>query len=142
MGITRREFGKVAGAGALLPWSTAKLAAATGMAPGKWKKGDPIPYIRREISGFSVPPYQGERYETMVPDTLDIEERAALAVNGLTGPLDPEKDYMLYFSVWFNTNPPSMWHRGSDICVTKFEESLPLMRLASGSALNDQVDPV
>lgn len=107
-----------------------------------WQVGDPIPYIRREIPAFEVPPYEGECYEAMVPATLDLQERAALAVNGLTGPLDPEKDYMLYFNASFRTNPPTMWHRGSDICVTKFEEALPLMRLISGSPFNDQVDPV
>ncbi|MBI2193804.1 MAG: glycoside hydrolase family 127 protein [Planctomycetes bacterium] len=105
-----------------------------------WNPGDPIPYVRQEIPKFDVPPHQGERYETMVPDTLDIQERAALAVNGLTGPLDAGKDYMLYFNVSFRTNPPAMWHRGSDICGVKFEEALPLMRLASGSHLNEQVD--
>ena len=61
-----------------------------------WRAGDPIPYIRDEIPSFEVPPYDGERYEVPVPATLDIGERAALAVNGLTGPLDPEKDFMLY----------------------------------------------
>ena len=97
----------------------------------------PIQYIREHIPSFDIPPYQGQRYEALVPDTLDIQERATLAVNGLTGPTDPEKDYMLYFNVDFRTDPPSMRHRGSDICQTKFEESLPLMRLLSGSGLND-----
>ena len=99
-------------------------------------------YIREEIPDFTVPPYGGEHYEVMVPDTLDIQERATLAVNGLTGPTDPEKDYMLYFSASFRTNPPTMWHQGSDICQTKFEESLPLMRLVSGNSLNDHIDKV
>ena len=101
-----------------------------------------IEYIRKDIPSFDIPPYHGQHYETLTPDTLDIQQRAALAVNGLTGPTDPEKDYMLYFGVTFRTNPPSMLHRGSDICQTKFEEALPLMRLASGSSLNDQVDKV
>ena len=104
----------------------------------------PIEYIRKreDIPSFDVPPYGGERYEALVPDTLDIQERAALAVNGLTGPTDPEKDHMLYFNAHFRTNPPHMNHRGADICQTKFEEALPLMRLAGGSSLNDHVDPV
>jgi len=114
----------------------------SGGEQGLWKPGDPIPYIGDEVPEFAVPTYQGERYEAMVPDTLDIQERAALAVNGLTGPLDRDKDYMLYFSVSFRTNPPTMWHRASDICVTKFQEALPLMRLVSGSSLNSDVDPV
>ena len=88
-----------------------------------------------------MPPYQGERYEVMVPYTLDIQKRATLAINGLTGPLDPEKDYMLYSGTNFQTNPPIMFHRAADVCVTKFEEALPLLRLVSGSSLNDHVDP-
>ena len=61
----------------------------------------PIEYIRENIPIFDIPPYKGQRYEAFVPDTLDIQERAALAVNGLTGPTDPEKDFMLYFITWF-----------------------------------------
>ena len=99
-------------------------------------------YIRDQIPPFDVPPYSGERYEARIPDTLDIQERAALAVNGLTGPTDPDKDHLLYFNASFRTDPPVMWHRNSDICQTKFEESLPLMRLVSGSPLHDHVDPV
>ena len=102
----------------------------------------PIEYIRKDIPSFDIPPYGGQRYETLVPDTLDIQERATLAVHGLTGPTDPEKDHMLYFNADFRYDPPSMRHRNSDICQTKFEESLPLMRLVSGSDLNDHIDPV
>ena len=102
----------------------------------------PIKYIRAEIPQFNVPAYAGWRCEDSVPDTLDIQERIALAVNGLTGPTDPDKDQLLYFRVNFRSNPPSMSHGPSDICQVKFMESLPLMRLASGSALNDHVDPV
>lgn len=102
----------------------------------------PIKYIRNDIPTFDIPAYNGQRYEALVPDTLDIQERAALAVNGLTGPTDPEKDHMLYFTVSFLSNPPRMIHRGSDICQTKFEEALPLMRTISGSSLNNHVDPV
>lgn len=48
-----------------------------------------------DTSEITVPAYSGECYEAMVPGTSDIQERAELAVNGLTGPTDPEKDYML-----------------------------------------------
>ena len=99
-------------------------------------------HISDDIPDFHIPPYCGQRYHITVPDTLDIQERARLAVNGLTGPTDPDKDHMLYFNANFRTNPPVMWHRNSDICQTKFEESLPLMRLISGSDLNHHVDPV
>jgi hypothetical protein len=128
------------------------LAAATGAAflldtAGQAGEKPPpqryrVPYIRKDVPAVEPPEYAGQRYEARVPDTLDLQDRAALAVNGLTGPLDPDKDWMLYFNVDFRTNPPVMWHRGSDICVTKFEEALPLMRLVSGSSLNGQVDRV
>ena len=99
-------------------------------------------YLRDQIPEFRIPHYRGERYECQAPDTLDIQERAALAVNGLTGPTDADKDHLLYFNASFRNNPPRMWHRGSDICQTKFEESLPLMRLVSGNDLNAHIDPV
>ena len=40
-----------------------------------WKPGDPIGYIRPHIPDFEMPAYQGERYEAMVPDTLDLAVR-------------------------------------------------------------------
>ncbi|OFX13927.1 MAG: hypothetical protein A2Z18_08570 [Armatimonadetes bacterium RBG_16_58_9] len=101
-----------------------------------------VRWIRNQIPVFNIPTYRGDRYEDMVPDTLDIQQRINLGVNGLTGPTDPEKDYMLYFGVHLMSNPPKMRHGNSDICQTKFMESLPLMRLAGGSSLNDNVDRV
>ena len=101
-----------------------------------------VPHINEAVPSFGVPPYRRQRYEDMVPDTLDIGERCALAVNGLTGTTDPEREYLVYFKVNFNSNPPSMTHNLSDMCQAKFMEALPLMRLASGSDLNSQVDPV
>jgi len=91
-------------------------------------------HIRTEIPDFAIPAYEGRTYEDLVPDTLDIQDRASLAVNGLTGPTDPDLDHLLYFNATFQTNPPVMWHRGSDLCVTKFEESLPLMRTSVAAA--------
>ncbi len=63
-------------------------------------------------------------------------------MNGLTGPTDPQLDHLAYFRVNFRHHPPAMHHSKSDVITTKFMESLPLMRLASGSDLNDHVDPV
>jgi hypothetical protein len=63
-----------------------------------------------------VVPYGGARYPDRVPDTLDLAERAALAMNGLTGPLDPNADYELYWWVEFLYNPPVMSHDWNDWC--------------------------
>ena len=46
----------------------------------------------------------GERYEATVPDTLDLAERAEIALNGLCRTVDPEDDYMMYFHVNYNFN--------------------------------------
>ena len=105
-----------------------------------WKRGDPIVYMREEIPAFEIPAYDGERYEAMAPDTLDLQERAALAVNVLTGSTDPEADYEMYWLVSLSHNPPMMQHDFSDHCQCKFLEALPLMRIISGSGLNEHVD--
>jgi hypothetical protein len=79
-----------------------------------------------------------------VPDTLDIAERAKLGVHAITGPTDPNADYEIYWLVNFALNPPRMTHDYND-WVQNCEglmEALPLLRLATGSTLNDQVDPV
>ena len=102
----------------------------------------PVPHIRDDIPEFKVPQYQHERYQDWIPDTLDVQERCGLAVNGLTGATDPEREHLLYFLSSFYTNPPSMSHTDSDICQSKFMEALPLMRMVSGSTLNDHVDPI
>ena len=105
--------------------------------PSGWQPGDPIGYIRPEIPEFELPPYEGERYDATVPDTLDLQERARLAINGLTEPTDPLADYEVYWIVYFNTNPPRMihnfWHGPTQ---PKFMWAGSLMRLMSGSEQN------
>ena len=103
-------------------------------------KQQPIGYIRDEIPSVQVPAYSGERYPALVPDTLDLQDRAALGVNGLTGPTDPDADYEMYVWAFFKHNPPMLQHDWSDQCQCKFMESLPLMRLMSGSELNLHVE--
>ena len=105
------------------------------------RQGDPIAYIRPDIPEFQLPARNGERYEAQVPDTLDLQERAALAVNGLTGPTDPDADYELYFLATLNHNPPMMRHQCWDHeNQWKFMESLQLVRLVSGSDVNEHVE--
>ena len=47
-----------------------------------------INYIRKRTPSFKVLPFKGQRYQAWVPDTLDIQERIVLAVNGLTRATD------------------------------------------------------
>jgi hypothetical protein len=99
-----------------------------------------IEYINPTVPEVNTPDWDGERYESVVPDTLDLAERAALGVHGLTEPMDPNADYELYWMVNFRRNPPIMIHNFNDMVQIKFHESLPLLRIPSGSRQNERVD--
>jgi len=103
-----------------------------------------IRYIRDSAPEFHIPPYRGERYEDTVPDTLDIAERAKLGIHLMTAITDPKAGYEIYWSANFLRNPPIMSHDNNDWCQNceGMMEALPLLRLATGSSLNDHVDPV
>jgi hypothetical protein len=77
----------------------------------------------------------------MIPATLDLAERARLAVNGMTEPTDPAADYRVYWKTSFRFNPPTMYHDVSDTGITlKFAEAVPRMRIMSGSQQNLHVE--
>ena len=99
-----------------------------------------INYIRRDIPDLELPEYRGESYEDLVPDTLDIQERALLGINGMTAPTDPDLDYEVYWLVSFYRNPPMMFHQIHDHVQAKFLESVPLLRTITGSDHNSHVD--
>ena len=99
-------------------------------------------YINPDIGQIDLPGYEGKYYDAMAPDTLDLAERAALAINGLTGPTDPDADYEVYFRVHFLSNPVVMMHNDSSICEAKFWQALPLVRLMSGSSQDLNVEKV
>jgi hypothetical protein len=117
------------------------LKAEITEAPG-WKPGDPVKYINpTNIPGFQFLPYKGTRYEATVPDTLDIGERARLAVNVLTEATDPLADYEAYDLFYPLTNPPSMiinqWFFPYE---EGHVEALTRNRLISGSDQNLNVE--
>ena len=78
---------------------------------------------------------EGQRYEAVVPDTLDLAERARIAINGLGGSLDPGGIHEMYFMIGFACHPPFMYKdtTGWPTNNPKFAESFPMMRLMSGS---------
>jgi len=102
---------------------------------------DRVRYVNPEAP---VPPetaYQGSYHEGCMPATLNLARRARLAINGMTEPTDPEADYRVYWKVAFRFNPPVMYHDISDTGITlKFMESVPRMRLMSGSKQGLQVE--
>ncbi|MCC6795447.1 MAG: hypothetical protein IT366_10035 [Candidatus Hydrogenedentes bacterium] len=83
----------------------------------------------------------GERYEATVPATLDLAERARIAVHGLTSFLDPEKHFAPYGHVYFNGQPPYLSDfPGGPPNWGKIAEALLFARLMSGSEENLDVD--
>ena len=72
--------------------------------------------------------------EASVPDTLDLAERARLALNGLGGNIDPDL-LTMYGLIHFCAKRPyfSHWASAETLCDPKFAESFPLMRIMSGS---------
>jgi len=88
----------------------------------------------------TIPEYPGKYYEAMVPATLDLAERARLAVNGLTETLDPDNGYELYWIVDLLAKKPSMYHTIDDHVQAKFFQALPLVRTASGSMQNMDIE--
>lgn len=110
------------------------------MPPGKLK----VQYIRENIPAFQTPVARGQRYTDTVPDTLDVAERAKLCINALTSITDKNADEEVYWLATFYQNPPVMVHNFNDWVqnVEGMMEALPLLRMATGSAQNDDTDPV
>jgi hypothetical protein len=102
-----------------------------------------VGYIRGEkIAELEIPPIKGEYYSDLIPDTLDIAERAELSINAMTGNADPDCDYAMYWDVTFDGYNSFMGHNFNDWCGVKFQEAALLLRMITGSTLNSQVDPV
>ena len=95
---------------------------------------DAVQYIRPDAPLPPASRRRGVRAEAWTPASLDLAERARLAVNGMVEPTDPEADYRVYWKASFRFNPPVMYHDGSDTGITlKFLEAAPRMRIMSGS---------
>ncbi len=103
-----------------------------------WKPGDPIGYIRPDIPDFEMPACQGERYEAMVPDILDLAERAGFVVHAMTESTNPQADYEPYWTV--SWTPVPRMAAGGFSSPNKFQEAVSLCRLMSGSEQNLHVD--
>ncbi len=83
----------------------------------------------------------GKRYRATVPDTLDLAERARLAVHGLTAFLDEKANYAPYGHTYWNGNPPYMADLpGGPPNWGKIAESLIFARLMCGSEENLDIE--
>lgn len=77
---------------------------------------------------------RGAHHRATVPDTLDLAHHAALAINGIGGCIDPEL-LTMWGLVQYGCKRPhlSHWASAETLCDPKFGESLPLLRVMSGS---------
>jgi hypothetical protein len=87
------------------------------------------------MDAYSVA-YPGTRYIATVPATLDLTERARLALNALGGSIDPDLDYIMWWQVYYAHRTPYMRHHAAETTLDpKFAESFPMMRTMCGSDL-------
>ena len=92
-----------------------------------------IRHINPDIPSFSVPTNRGQTYTASVPATLDLAERAALAVAAMTAMTDPEANHEIYWQAEFGAKPLAMVHDFNDwIEFTYYGPSI-LLRQACGS---------
>jgi len=97
-------------------------------------------YIDDDAPQVKTPEYHGSYYEAYIPATFDPAEMAALSINALTETLDPEFDYELYWIADLLSKTPTMYHTIDDHVQAKFFQALPLLRTASGSRQNMEIE--
>ena len=83
------------------------MAVSLAAGPPEEARKKEIGYISPEIPEVKFPPLKGEWQEGLVPDTLDLAERARLSINALTESADPEAGY----EIWWH----SMIIKGSSV---------------------------
>lgn len=98
------------------------------------KRNPNIKYANPDLPEFNLPDVNGTRHQDTVPDTLDLAERATLAVHGLTATTDPDNNAELYWSVIFSSEQPFMYHDLNDWCEYKYYAPSVLLRQSSGCA--------
>ena len=78
--------------------------------------------------------YNGTFYDAEEPDTFDIAERAALGIRGISGCVDRDMDYQMWFFVRYDVRKPYMLHTSGDIAnAWKLLDCYAMLRLISGS---------
>lgn len=85
-------------------------------------------------------PVNGSYYERQVPDTLDLAERARLALNGLGGTIDPEMGSIYFFVVYANPKPYMSHHLSDNDIDVKITACFPMMRIMSGERSHMDVE--
>ena len=120
---------------------TALAGAALSLGVGRAQAKPADKEIEATLQDYLQTAYRGKTYARSAPDTLNLSERAQLAINGLAGAVDPSLGYEMYFYVNLTCRTPYMQHSSADTtCDPKFAESFPMMRLMSGSSQFSDVE--
>ena len=86
-------------------------------------------------------PVPGSYYESEIPATLELVERAELCIRSMTRLVNPDYDYAQYSYVILHHDPPyKAMESGITNLNPKWLEALPLLRIMSGSRLNVDID--
>jgi hypothetical protein len=85
-----------------------------------------------------IPKIKGESYILQVPDTIDLHERAKLALHAMTSCSELNEPYAPYdnFEIW--RNPPIM--RNKTMFNGKYMEATALLRYLTGNETDSHVD--
>ena len=77
-----------------------------------------------------------------IPDTLNLEERAAIAINSLTGCVDVKNGYIPYMAVNLISKPAVMVHSAWDYgsSIGRLVDALILARHMSGETLGEDIE--
>lgn len=104
------------------------------------RRNPDIRYINPDAPSCAAPEIVGRSYTCETPATLDLAERAALAVHGLTSCTDPDFDGELYWAAGFGWRPPGMYHDANDWVEAKLFAPSLLLRQACGSTEHLEVE--
>ena len=99
-----------------------------------------IGYINPEPTTYKLPGCTGASYEALVPDTIDLAERARLSIHAMTENPNPDADYEAYWRVRWLPIPHMKQDSESTTITAKFQEATLLARTMSGSSQNTLVD--
>jgi hypothetical protein len=95
--------------------------------------------VPRDPANIPLGDYTGERYEALVPDTLDLAQEAGKIVNFLTRAVSPRRtDYAVYHLMHLGYNPAilEVCDGGLQNQNAKWAEAVIPLRVMSGSTLN------
>src|ERR1043166_9515349 len=110
-----------------------KTASTTVAAWGTWNGGQTKapPRVEDVLEEGRLKP-RGESEEAVVPDTLDLAERARLSVNCLTHNVDPQDWYYVFQGFSFAPNSKGLSFADRTLDITgKNLRALPWMRTRS-----------